>query len=79
MSIIVEEWKMIKMENRNRKKDKVMHGIIFILVIILGMLLTVSVNQQQHNNKIKLATLEMRIEDLEKWTDEVENNGIGIR
>jgi hypothetical protein len=67
------------MENRNRKKDKVMHGIIFILVIILGMLLTISVNQHQQKNKIKLATLEMRVENLETWTDEVERNGIGIR
>jgi hypothetical protein len=79
MSIIVEVWKVIQMERENRKKDKVMHGIIFILVIILGMLLTVSVNRDQRENKIKLAVLEMRVENLETWTDEVEKNGINIK
>ena len=69
---------MIQMERKARRKDKVMHGIIFILVIILGMLLTISVNQQQQKNKIKLAVLEARIDNLETWTDEVEKNGISI-
>ena len=70
---------MIQMENRNRKKDKVMHGIIFILVIILGMLLMVSVNIDQRENKIKLAIMEARLENAETWIDEVEKNGINLR
>ena len=68
---------MIQMENR--KKDKMIHGIIFILVIILGMLLTISVNIEQRENKIKLAILEARLENAETWIDEVEKNGINLR
>jgi len=77
MSIIVEVWKVIQMENR--KKDKMIHGIIFILVIIFGILLTVSVNIDQRENKIKLAILEARLENAETWIDEVEKNGINLR
>lgn len=69
---------MIQMERESRKKDKIMHGIIFILVIILGMLLTISVNKHQRENKFKLAILESRIDHLETWIDEVEKNGISI-
>lgn len=68
---------MIQMENR--KKDKMIHGIIFILVIIFGILLTVSVNIDQRENKIKLAILEARLENAETWIDEVEKNGINLR
>jgi hypothetical protein len=67
------------MENRNRKKDKAMHGIIFILVLLIGFCIMVSVNQQQQKNRIKLNGLESRIEQIETWTDEVEKSGIGIR
>jgi len=70
---------MIQMERKARIKDKIMHGVIFILVIILGMLLIVSVNQQQQKNKIKLNDIEIRIDTLETWTDEVEKNGINIK
>lgn len=70
---------MIQMERKARRKDKVMHGIIFILVIILGMCIMVSVNQQQWNNKIKLNDMEIRIDNLETWIDEVEKNGINIK
>jgi len=68
---------VIQMENR--KKDKMIHGIIFILVIIFGILLTVSVNIDQRENKIKLAILEARLENAETWIDEVEKNGINLR
>ncbi len=68
---------MIQMETN--KKDKIMHGIIFILVVMLCMSIMIVVDRSFSKNKKEMDSLKTRIEKLENWTDEVEKNGIGIK
>jgi len=69
---------MIQMEIESRRKDKIMHGIIFVLVILIGMGIMIVVDKSFKNKQIEIELLKIRIQKLENWTNEVEKNGIGL-
>jgi len=62
----------------SKKKDKIMHGIIFILVLILGFSIMISINRSNDRREKRIFEILSRIEQMEKWQNEIEKNGINI-